>query len=130
MKRMFISFARYETDGVITYAATIAASNDSPAQPSTAAFHGGNLQWQRQARLWIGDETAGLAMGIPPSFCLSRCFTEAHGTSLGDERIYLSVTELAERMKWIWLGKGGRGAAGETFKHLCSAQDAKQIYRA
>lgn len=43
----------------------------------------------------------GLAMGVPPSLCLSRCFAEAQGTSLGDERIYLSVTELAERMKWI-----------------------------
>lgn len=57
-KRMFIFFCQYETEGVITYAAAIAASN-SPAQPSTAGFHRGNLRWQRQARLWIGDETAG-----------------------------------------------------------------------
>ena len=34
---------------------------------------------------------------------------------MGDERIYLSVTELAERMKWIWL-ETGWGGAGETFK--------------
>lgn len=56
----------------------------------------------------------GLATGIPPSFCLSRCFIEAQGTSSGDERICLSVTELAERMKWIWLGIGWAGPV----KHL------------
>lgn len=56
----------------------------------------------------------GLPTGVPPSFCLSRCFTEAQGTSLGDERIYLSVTELAERMKWIWLETGWAGLE----KHL------------
>lgn len=56
----------------------------------------------------------GLATGVPPSFCLSRCFTEAQGTSFGDERIYLSVTELAERMKWIWLEMGWAGLV----KHL------------
>ncbi|KAG8003364.1 hypothetical protein GBF38_018460, partial [Nibea albiflora] len=41
MKTVFILFSRYETGGVITYAATIAASNNSPARPSTAGFHGG-----------------------------------------------------------------------------------------
>lgn len=70
----------------------------------------------------------GLATGVPPSFCLSRCFSEAQGTSLGDERISVSVTELTERMKWIWL-ETGQGGAGKTFKHLWETRVRKQIYR-
>lgn len=127
-ERMFIFFCPYETDGVITYAAAIAASS-SPAQPSAAGFRVGNLQWQRQARLWIGDETAGWPRASPQAFCLSRCFAEAQGTSLGDERIYLSVTELAERVKRIWL-ETGWGGAGGTFRHLCCTRVRRQSYRA
>lgn len=122
---MFIFFCHCETDSVITYAGTIAASS-SPAQPSTTDFHGGNLQWHRQAKLWIGDEAGGWPRASPPSFCLSRCYTEAQGTSLGDERIYLSVTELAERMKWIWLGTGRAGLV----KHLniCTRLESESRY--
>lgn len=109
-RTMFIFFCHCETDSVITYAGAIAASS-SPAQPSTTDFHGGNLQWQRQAKLWIGDETGAWPRASPQAF-VCRCYTEAQGTSLGDERIYLSVTELAEKMKWIW-----RGGAG-LVKHL------------
>lgn len=112
-KTMFILVCQYNTDGVITYAAAITASS-SPAQPGTTVFHGSNPQWQRQARLWIEDEAVGWPQASPPSFCLSRCFMEAQGTSSGDERICLSVTELAERMKWIWLGMGWAGLV----KHL------------
>lgn len=62
---MFIFFCHCETYGVITYAGTIAASS-SPAQPSTTDFHGGNLQWQRQAKLWIGDEAGDWPRASPP----------------------------------------------------------------
>lgn len=68
----------------------------------------------------------GLATGVPTSFCLSRCFGKAQDTSLGDERIYLSGTELAERMKWIWLetGRGWRNIGN------ISARLGKHTYRA
>lgn len=64
---MFIFFCQYETEGVMTYAAAI-ATGSMPAQPNTAGFHGGNLQWQRQARLWIGDETVGWPWASPQAF--------------------------------------------------------------
>lgn len=47
-------------------------------------------------------EYSGLATGISPS------------TTFWGEKLDLSVTELAERMKWIWLGIGCIGLV----KHL------------
>lgn len=103
---MFILLCPCEVwDSVITYAASITASS-SPALPSITGFHGGNLQWLRQARLWGGDETAGWPQAFPQAFVCHAVSLKHMGTSVGDEMIYLSVSELHGRMKWIWLENG------------------------
>lgn len=105
-KTMFILVCQYNTDSVITYAAAITASS-SPAQPGTAVIHGSNPQWQRQARLWVGDEAGGWPQASPKLLSVTLFHCGAGGASSGDERICLSVClsagELAERIKWIWL---------------------------